>query len=164
MKIRLTGTRTEVAVAANVVRGMFDVHDVSEAYPMRRHPDTVRVYLTVDLADLPDDWTFPCPWCLLGDTLDGSGPMDDGTVWACRRCRRTFAAFQGLVAEAVRVPAESIKPAELVLFFDWWHPVAGEPQRDGHEVVVSSPLGSRLRFNPGELVTVIRRETGRVMW
>ncbi|WP_267594478.1 hypothetical protein [Carbonactinospora thermoautotrophica] len=47
MKIRLEGTPDECQHAANRIRDVFDVLDVSEPYPDRPPSRLVRVYLTV---------------------------------------------------------------------------------------------------------------------
>lgn len=46
MKIRIEGTRDEIAVAVDALREVFDVHEVSRFYPNRGDSVLGRVYVT----------------------------------------------------------------------------------------------------------------------
>ncbi|SEK30853.1 hypothetical protein [Nonomuraea pusilla] len=47
MRIRLEGTRVQLALGMIRLRHVFTVTDVSRAYPHRAHPRTYRLYVRV---------------------------------------------------------------------------------------------------------------------
>lgn len=51
MKIRLHGTRTEIAAALHQIRALLDVQDVSRIYADRPPSTLVRIYLTAQPAN-----------------------------------------------------------------------------------------------------------------